>query len=525
MIEALLWLRFTLWKRRFFLEKQWGRLAASLVALLLGGLLSFGLCTLIFESGETLREEHGSLQARGGPLAVFATWLTMALAGRVWMSLIQLGQAASFLDPRRFKIYPVPASVVSAMNFAALFFDPIWLVLYPVIATISVVIAGLPGAPPAWALLCASLLGIWATVGVLHLAAAVGAVFDARPLLRRGFAVALLILGFGVFQLSIARPGRPGLAALFAGHHWQVIAWTPPGWCAVLAQALGQRSLAHALTPFLLLLLVGLLCGVSAHQLSLREILRPAESHQISARSARGSGWRLPLVSPSFSAIFEKEAKTVIRIGWLQLVLVPVAYLLLVRTMFSGPQPLLIAAVYAQLGVLDIATNAFGRDVAAARGYFLWPVSRRELLAAKNTVAYCFSVAIFALLATVAWFSSRVTPSQVAIGFLAHAAIFPLLATYGNISSAYFPTPVRGARLRRVRGAGPIGARFFAMAMLAGAAWAPYWIAQVLGLRLGAAYLGELITMAVVYGGLLSFGAHMLEARRETLLAALARDE
>jgi hypothetical protein len=31
--------------------------------------------------------------------------------------------------------------------------------------------------------------------------------------------------------------------------------------------------------------------------------------------------------------------------------------------------------------------------------------------------------------------------------------------------------------------------------------------------------------MAVVYGGLLAFGAHLFESRREMLLAALSRDE
>jgi hypothetical protein len=31
--------------------------------------------------------------------------------------------------------------------------------------------------------------------------------------------------------------------------------------------------------------------------------------------------------------------------------------------------------------------------------------------------------------------------------------------------------------------------------------------------------------MAVVYGGLLAFGTRLIESRRETLLAALAKDE
>jgi hypothetical protein len=236
-------------------------------------------------------------------------------------------------------------------------------------------------------------------------------------------------------------------------------------------------------------------------------------------------GWRLPFVPSSFSALFEKEAKTVVRVGWLQLVLVPVAYLLLVRTVFSGPQPLLIAAVYAHLGVLEIATNGFGRDLSSARGWFLWPVSLRQVLAAKNAVAWCFSTAIFLLLAGVAWSSTPVTGSQVLVGLLAHAAIFPLLATFGNAVSVLFPMPVRGARLRRVRGGGPIGARIAAMALLAGAAWAPYWLSQALGLRLAAAYGGALLAMSAAYLGLLGAGAELLSDRREQLLQALARDE
>jgi hypothetical protein len=95
----------------------------------------------------------------------------------------------------------------------------------------------------------------------------------------------------------------------------------------------------------------------------------------------------------------------------------------------------------------------------------------------------------------------------------------------GNALSVFFPMPVRGARLRRVRGAGPIGARMFALMLLAGAAWAPYLIAQALGLQLFAAYLGALIAMSIGYLGLLGVCAHLLDARRESLLAGLSRDE
>ncbi len=511
--RALVALRATLWWRRVVQERQWARALVAVVAAALGGVFSFALCFLILDRGDDLAARPGALSARGGPLAVFATWLTMALVGRVWFALMPSGQQ-SFLDPRRFRSFPVHPRLISAINLAALFFEPVWLVIYPPLAAVAVAVSRLPEAPATWALLAAEAMAVWATVGVLHLGAAIGAAFDARPFLRRGLTVSLVLAGFAGFQLSVAMPGRPGLAALFAGHHWRAIAWTPPGWTALLAQELSDGRPLHAATPLLLLFLLGLVCSVAAHALSQREAVRPPEPVQ--ASGARGSGWNLPFLPTHFSALLEKETKTVVRIGWLQLVLVPVAYLLLVRTIAGGPQPLLIAAVYAHLGVLEIATNAFGRDVGAARAYFLWPISLRQLLAAKNAVAYGFSAAIYLLLAIVAWTSARVTGGQVLVGLLAHAAIFPLLVAYGNVASVYFPMPVRGARLRRVRGAGPVGARMIALGLLAGAAWAPYWIAQVAGLRLFAAY---------AYLGLLGFCAHLLESRREPLLAALAKDE
>jgi hypothetical protein len=520
--RALLALRATLWWRRLVQERQWARAAVALFAAAAGGLFSFSLCVLILGRAEDLGKAPAELSARGGPLALFATWLTMALLGRVWFALMPSGQQ-SFLDPRRFRNFPVPAWLLSGINLFALFLEPAWLLLYPPLLATAIAVSHLPDGPAAWALLVAEALAIWATVGVLHLGAAASAVFDARPLLRRGFAIALVMAGFAGFQLSVARLGRPGLAALFAGQHWRAIAWTPPGWTALLAQALSEGRPLHALTPALLLFLLGVVCTVAAHELSLREQVRPPEPVQ--ASRAGGGGWRLPLLPETFSALFEKEAKTVLRIGWLQLVLVPVAYLLLVRTVAAGPQPLLVAAVYAHLGVLEIATNGFGRDVGAARAYFLWPLSLRQLFAAKNAVAYCFSALIYLLLAAVAWTSARVTTGQVLVGLLAHAAIFPLLATMGNALSVFFPMPVRGARLRRVRGAGPIGARMFALVLLAGAAWAPYLIAQALGVHLVAAYAGALLAMFAAYLGLLGACAHLLDARRESLLAALSRDE
>jgi hypothetical protein len=111
------------------------------------------------------------------------------------------------------------------------------------------------------------------------------------------------------------------------------------------------------------------------------------------------------------------------------------------------------------------------------------------------------------------------------VGLLAHAATFPALAAFGNVSSVLWPTPIRTVLLRRVRGAGPVGARFLAIGLLIGTAWAPFAIAKVTGLPTLVAYASALAVASVAYGGLLALGVALLESRKEPLLAALARDE
>jgi hypothetical protein len=518
-IAALLQTRMKLWWRR----SSKASILVGLIGLLMGAMLAGTFSFAVWSFSESLRLKPLQLAARGGALPVFESWLAYALVARVWLSLVSFAQPSNLFDLRRFRIYPVSPRLLSTVNFATLFFEPAWLVFYPLLIVIAAGVSRLPGSPGMFALLFAEALAVLAVGGLLLVFATIGAAFDSRPVLRRTFSVVLLMGGLAGFQLSASTDGgQQRMASIFAGRSSALVAWTPPGWAARLAQALMEHHPLPALLLSLSLLLLTLVCGVAAHALALRDASRPAEQVQASNSNARAAGWSLPLVPGTFSALFEKEAKTALRMGWLQLVLVPVAYLL-VRNAFFSVQPLLFAAVYANMGVLELSTNAFGRDTTGARAYFLWPLSLRELLAAKNAVSYCFSLAIFGLLALVAAVSGRVTGSQVAIGLLAHAAIFPLLAGIGNTLSALVPSPVRGSRMQRVRGAGPIGARLLALGLLGAAAWAPYTIAHATGMRLFVAYLGELAAMSIAYLGTLTAGARLLATRRDPLLAALSK--
>ena len=528
--SALVWLRVTLLRRRLFTEGAWGRAALTGFALVFGAAGSLGMGALILEKAGELARDPADLAHRGGPLAVFATWLAMLFVGRLWFSVRSLGGGSLFLDPRRFLPYAVPAGVVSTINFIAALLEPTWLFFYAPLAALASGVGRMPGAPPASALLTAEAITAISVAGVLHLFGALGSALEGRPALQRALLVVLGFGGFAAFQLSVARPGRLGLARLFAERRWKLIALTPPGWAAVLARALGEGSVVHAFTPLLLLVAIGAGTAYAAHRLSLREARRPVPVEHRPGKRPAGLGWQLPLGPPSLSALIEKEAKTILRAGWLQLVIVPAGFLLL-RTAFVGSspgsfgaEPLLLAAAYAHLGVLEVATNTFGRDLGAARGWFLWPIDRRTLFAAKNAVAYLFSLLLFALLAAVVGFSSHASPRQFFVGFLAHAATFPLLAALGNVASVLWPVPLR-AMMRRVRGAGPVGARLAAVMLLGAASWAPFAVAKALGMPVLFAYAGALVVGAIAYGGLLAMSAALFESRREPMLMALAKED
>lgn len=526
---ALVWLRATLWRRRLFQERQWGRLVLSLFGLAMGAVLSGSMALLLVGYGASLQANPELATREGGGLALFASWLTAALLARVWFAFLPRGQTP-FLDPRRFLTFAVPARLVSALNFVAQLFDPAWLFFWPILAAIAVALGPLPGMPGIAALLVAEALSVWAVAGVLHLAAAIAGAFDSRVLLRRAFSVLLALLTAAGVQLA-TRPQRTALPSSFFARYWDLVALTPPGWAAGLARDLASPHPLRAALPALLLVSLGAVCALLAHRISVAEARRPVESGT-AGKGRSSAGWRLPWLPEPVSAILEKEAKTVLRIGWVQIVLVPVGFLLL-RLFFLDARgatfierrPLLFAAVYAHLGVLELATNLFGRDLGASRAWFLWPVGPRALIAAKNFVAYVLSLCIFAGLVLVARATGPISAEQVAVGFCAHLATFPLLAMLGNVASILWPVPVRGMRLRRVRGSGPVGARFGALAALGAAAWAPWFAARLAGVPLGAAYVAEALAMAVTYGGVLAASARLFEARREPLLAALARDE
>lgn len=524
--QALVGLRFKQWLRRITVEKAWTRLVTLGLAFLIGGVLSIVLAVGIWAAVQGLLSKPGALAEAGGARTLIALWLTFGALLRVYLALVLIAQGRSLLDPRRFLVYAVSPRLVTAVNVVAQLVEPAWLFFYLPLASLAVFGARLPGAPGVLALLFAEAVLLLCAAALVHFFAALFAEMSARPWLRR---TGLLLIFVAIFSAQYRRDLRH--LALDGVTVWKVLAWLPTGWAASLAGALSSHSLWPALWELFKFAALSAVAVALGHTLSLREARREPETVRASAPSAARPrmGWRLPFLADPVSGLIEKELKTLLRAGWLQLLMAPLLFMLLRASPGQraqmGAQPLLVAAAYAHLGVLAFLTNVFGFDADGARGYFLWPVRGRVVMASKNAVSYLVSLAMFVVFAVAVKLDGGLTGEQLLLGFIAHLATFPAAAALGNFASIYFPAPMRTARTRRSPGTAANSMRVLALVPIALGAWAPWQLAKLTGRFLLALYLGELVVMAVVYGGVLSASEALLEARRDRLLHALARDE
>jgi hypothetical protein len=530
---ALLGLRWAVWRRRLTQDGKWGRLGVGLLGLF-GFLIVSGVgVAFVVIMGMTLAKDPQELARFGGGTALMGLLLTAMLGARLYFSIISVVSGQPFLHPRRFLVYAVPPGLITAINCVAQLFEAGWAVFYPAALTAAYVFSQVPSGPPIWASVLALLLLFLCAASVLQMVSAVVTEVFASKTARRVLILLVMSSIWGV-ALSISRISF-ARRALSPESLWSLAKRLPSGWAAQLADALGRGELLAALGFALLLIGTALASAWLGHRLVLRDARRPAETILVSKAVSQGpAGWRIPLLSNPISALFEKEVKTIFRAMWLQMVAGPIGFLVMRFLLMQGgksggplvgPQPLLMGAFYAHLGVLAWSVNMFGVDGQATRGIFLWPLRGRTVVAAKNAVAYAISLLTFLTLALLSMLVAPVTAQQVVIGLCAHAATFPVLATLGNVTSIYFPSPMKSGKSIRQPGGSTAIARVGALGLIALTGWAPYALAKLVGIPLIAAYLGELLAMAIAYGGLLSFAEHLLEARREPLLAALSKEE
>ena len=172
-------------------------------------------------------------------------------------------------------------------------------------------------------------------------------------------------------------------------------------------------------------------------------------------------GWNLPFVSSPIAAIFEKEARYLMRSGpVLFMFVMPVIILFIFHItpgrnsgagIFSNMSTLAfpLGSAYALLMLTNIVYNSFGTDGAGLQFFLFAPVSLRDVMLAKNLVA----CAVFTLNMLIVYVATAFLygPPQLNIIFITLAAVafaFPLNLAAGNLMSVYSPQALRPRRLR-----------------------------------------------------------------------------
>jgi hypothetical protein len=196
----------------------------------------------------------------------------------------------------------------------------------------------------------------------------------------------------------------------------------------------------------------------------------------------------LPLVSPQFSALFEKEMRYALRNPHLRVIALMAVGLTVVLRMgpagasygrtWGGVSPYaegggaVFSVVYIFMLVSPLSTNLFGYDGAGMRTLVLSPVSRRTVLAAKNAAVTLIALVLVAAGVFVGGFvlgdlTAR-TLLFAALTFLTTAGLF---APFGNWLSMQFPKRVQfGKRMNRSGVGGLLLVPFFFLLLVPPAA-------------------------------------------------------
>ena len=485
---ALVWLKWALFRN----SMRSRRAAAGHLAAALGALAGLALSLFVAAgvgAGAYLLSAGGggavASQARAG-FVVLLFVFTLAFVTCA-LTPLALGGGES-LRPSRMLVYPVCVGECFAFDFLS---DLTSLTSIFVIPSLVAAGAGVGlgrGRLAAGLAVSACAVAFGLSFAKL-LSVGVGALTRAR---RTRGETALALLGAGV-----------GLAGMLAGQllpalqsyaaHLEAARWTPPGAAAhALARGVFAGDDGAFAVSTLTLAAYAMACALLAYRVARRTALGEGGGARRATPAAGGdaraagayAGWQLPLVSPQFSALLEKELRYAVRNAQLRVVaLLAVGLTIILRAGPVGAGPgrawgamtpyaegagAVFSVLYILMLVSPLATNLFGYDGAGMRALVLSPASRRTVLVAKNA-----AVTLVALVLAAAGVGAGglvfgdLTPRALLFAALAFATAAPLFALCGNWLSLRFPKRVEfGKRMNRSGVAGLLLVPLFLLLLL-----------------------------------------------------------
>ncbi|HST54256.1 MAG TPA: hypothetical protein VLJ61_19775 [Pyrinomonadaceae bacterium] len=482
---ALVWLKWRLFRNSMRSRRAVvGRVAATLgvlAGLALALLISVGLGTAAYFL--TLPGGASGVSARAsldGFLFLFFIFTVMFL---MWALMpLALGGGGRF-EPGRMLLYPISLGKLFVFDFlsdltglAAIFAVPVSLAM-----GLGAGIANGSVAAGIVVSLCAVAFGL--SLSKL-LAVGVGALMRTK---RTRGEMLLALLGAALGMTGAAMGQLMPLVERY-GAYFERARWTPSG-AAAYALSFGLRANgAGALASSLVVLAAYAAACVALSYLVARrtalgkggasrrapvattvEIAKEKEKDKSKEKSEVESyaGWRLPLVSPEFSAVVEKELRYAVRNAQLRVIALMAVGLTIVLRMapFGGgarrswamisPYAEGAGAVFSVLYIFTLvsplSTNLFGYDGAGMRALVLSPVSRRMILVAKNAaVTFISLVLVTAGVFVGGLVFGDLTPRTLLFAALAFVNTAALFALFGNWLSLQFPVRVKfGKRMNR----------------------------------------------------------------------------
>jgi ABC-2 type transport system permease protein len=485
---ALVWLKWTLFRnsmrsRRAVVSRvvaTLGMLAGLVLALLVA--LGLGAAAYMF-----------SLPSRAGeraPLDAFVfLFFIFTMMFMMWALMpIALGGGGRF-DPGRMLLYPVSLGKLFVFDFLSDLTSLVPIFAAPVALAMGLgaglatghVFAGLAVS------VCAVAFGMSLSK---FLSVGVGALMKTKRT-RGEMLLALLGAALGMTGALMGQlmPLIQRYSAYLEGARW-----TPSGAAAyALARGLKPGGATAFALSLATLAAYALVFGALAYTVARRTALgggggRKRASASVTEEGAKQSkhyaGWQLPFVSPQFSAVVEKELRYALRNAQLRVVALMAVGLTIVLRMapmgggsrrswvqisqYADGAGAIFSVLYIFTLLSALSTNLFGYDGAGMRALVLAPVSRKLVLAAKNTAMTFISL----LLVTVGVFVGGMvfrdlTPQTLLFAVLTFITTAGLFAVFGNWLSLAFPTRVKfGKRMNRSGVGGFLLVPFFFFLML-----------------------------------------------------------
>ena len=490
---------------------------------------------IFFALATGLAAYRGVRMAGGMETTVAVTTLFFGV-WTAWTAMSLTVTEREAVDLRRFLVYPVPPWRLTAYGLGASIVGDPFAVFWSLMLG-GAFLGAAVARPGAWLLLLALVMALY-VVCTVALVAALQALLGRFLSGRREKLIGIGAIYVGTMALVAWGSARERsfweVFRLFGFVRWLAY---PPALAGGAANAL-YRDRALASLPWIAGLAVAAACTVwLSHRLAVAAALSGEGG---GGRGAGGSsrGWRLP---GRLGGLLEKEAKYLLRnpLAGLLIVLIPLlAALIAWKVSPLLPEeageviqiiPLVAFAFYAHLVSEVFYLNAFGWERGGGRVWFLAPVAPRDVLLAKNLVAYGFSLALFVLCGGALLVLGRTPPAWgIWAALCLHVGAGAWLAGAGNFVSVLNPRAIpfdvqRGGSLS------PLSA-LSGVALLSG-------VASLYGLTALAAITLEspaLLVAAWVAGGgagalgyrlALPRAARLLEERKEAVLDAVAGDD